>query len=368
MLDFLFKPNYGACLQHLKVEVGGDTNSTDGSEPSHMHTRTDENYDRGYEWWLMREAKARNPKIMLDALPWGAPGWIGNGKYFSPDMVNYIVKFLKGAKQHQGLDLDYIGIWNEMGFDVGYIKSLSKALAANHLSTKIVAADDVDKWGIVDAMEKDPELKQVVSVVGVHYPGFAEYENSGFKKGPPTYVSTPAAQKCGKPLWASEDGPWRGDWRGAEELAKMYNRNYIVGRMVKTEIWSPISSYYDNLPLPGSGLMTANTPWSGYYDVQPAVWATAHTTQFAQPGWQYIDSACGYLKGSGSYVTLKSPSSNDYSVVIETIDAREPQRVSRSSHGWAFDRRHSRLANEGRGELRKAERHHSGKWGVHGDA
>src|SRR5208282_5609120 len=62
ILDYLFKPNYGASLQHLKVEVGGDTNSTDGSEPSHMHTRTDENYDRGYEWWLMTEAKKRNPK------------------------------------------------------------------------------------------------------------------------------------------------------------------------------------------------------------------------------------------------------------------------------------------------------------------
>jgi hypothetical protein len=53
ILDYLFKPHYGAPLQHLKVEVGGDTNSTDGSEPSHMRTRTDENYDRGYEWWLM---------------------------------------------------------------------------------------------------------------------------------------------------------------------------------------------------------------------------------------------------------------------------------------------------------------------------
>jgi hypothetical protein len=98
--------------------------------------------------------------------------------------------------------------------------------------------------------------------------------------------------------------------------------------MTKTEIWSPISSYYDNLPLPGSGLMTANTPWSGHYDVQPAVWATAHTTQFAQPGWQYLDSACGYLKGKGSYVTLKVPSSNDYSVVMETIDASAPQEVA----------------------------------------
>ena len=100
ILDFLFKPNFGASLQVLKVEIGGTVNSTWGSEPSHANTRDEfehpkpEYYERGYEWWLMKEAKARNPKIILDALPWGAPGWIGNGKYYSQDMANYLVKFI----------------------------------------------------------------------------------------------------------------------------------------------------------------------------------------------------------------------------------------------------------------------------------
>jgi len=58
ILDYLFKPGYGAAVQILKVEVGGDTNSTDGAEPSHMHARTDLNCDRGYEWWLMEQASS----------------------------------------------------------------------------------------------------------------------------------------------------------------------------------------------------------------------------------------------------------------------------------------------------------------------
>ena len=161
ILDYLFKPNYGASLQHLKVEVGGDTNSTDGSEPSHMHTRTDENYDRGYEWWLMTEAKARNPKIILDALPWGAPGWIGNGKYYSQDMANYIAKFIQGAKKHHGLDIDYVGIWNETNYDAGYIKMLKKTLEANGLQTKIVAADLYEnQWKITDDFKLDPDSER----------------------------------------------------------------------------------------------------------------------------------------------------------------------------------------------------------------
>jgi len=39
ILDLLFKPKYGASLQHLKVEIGGDINSTCGTEPAFAHTR-----------------------------------------------------------------------------------------------------------------------------------------------------------------------------------------------------------------------------------------------------------------------------------------------------------------------------------------
>jgi hypothetical protein len=60
ILDYLFKPAYGAALQHLKVEIGADINPTDGSEPSQMRTPTDHDSSRGYEWWLMAEAHKRN--------------------------------------------------------------------------------------------------------------------------------------------------------------------------------------------------------------------------------------------------------------------------------------------------------------------
>ena len=78
ILDYLFKPGVGAAMQILKVEAGGDTNSTSGAEKSHKHTASDLNCNRGYEWWLMEQAKARNPAIKLYVLAWGAPGWLGS--------------------------------------------------------------------------------------------------------------------------------------------------------------------------------------------------------------------------------------------------------------------------------------------------
>ena len=61
LLDYLFRPQWGANLHILKIEIGGDTQSTDGTEPSYMHYRNDQpSCGRGYEAWLAVEAKKRN--------------------------------------------------------------------------------------------------------------------------------------------------------------------------------------------------------------------------------------------------------------------------------------------------------------------
>jgi hypothetical protein len=330
ILDYLFKPGYGAALQHLKVEIGADVNSTDGSEPSHMRSPSDHDYNRGYEWWLMEEAHERNPNIILDTLAWGAPGWIGGGHLYSQDMANYVADFIKGAKRVHHLDIRYTGIWNERPYDPAYVKLLHRTLLQQGISTQIVCCDDYHRdkqFEVIDAMKKDPELAAAVAAVGVHYPRATATDQ---------YSTTPQVKASEKKLWSSEDQPNGGggpfvsrDWNeGGRILAQVYNRNYLQGAFTKTEIWSPITSYFENLAAPHSGLMYANTPWSGHYDVQGTIWATAHTTQFAQPGWQYMDSASGFLPGNGgSYVSLKSPNSHDWSMVLETITAREPQRL-----------------------------------------
>jgi hypothetical protein len=330
ILDYLFKPGYGAALQHLKVEIGADVNSTDGSEPSHMRSRSDHNYNRGYEWWLMEEAHRRNPNIILDCLPWGAPGWVGGGHFYSADMANYVADFIKGAKQVHHLDIRYTGVWNERPYDPAYVKLLHRTLVQQGISAGIICCDDYHgnkQFEVIKAMEKDPELAASVAAVGVHYP-----RGNTITK----YTTTPEVKASGKTLWSSEDQPNGGggpfvprDWNGGGRiLAQAYNRNYLQGAFTNTQIWSPITSYFENLAAPHSGLMYANTPWSGHYDVQSTIWVTAHTTQFAQPGWQYMDSASGFLPDeAGTYVALKSKQSNDWSIVLETIQARAPQQV-----------------------------------------
>ena len=53
ILDLLFLPGHGASLQILKVEIGGDTQSTDGSEPSHMRFPDEKPAcERGYDTFV----------------------------------------------------------------------------------------------------------------------------------------------------------------------------------------------------------------------------------------------------------------------------------------------------------------------------
>jgi galactosylceramidase len=275
----------------------------------------------------MEEARKRNPRILIEALQWGAPGWIGNGQFYSEDNARFVAAFVKGARQYHGVDIDYVGIWNERLYDTAYIKLLRKVLDTSGLEqVKIVAADMWEpeaKWSIADAMTKDPELRKSVAAISAHITAHT------------SFYTPDTAKKLGVPIWDGEVHAYGGDWYGAAHHARM-NRAYTIGQITKLVSWSLVTSYQDFLPAPKSGPMRAATPWSGYYEVQPPLWILAHFTQFTQPGWKYLDSACKYFanesqevpKEGFSVTALRSPETDDYTILIETMDAKEGQSVT----------------------------------------
>lgn len=319
ILDLVFKPKFGASVSALLVEIPGDGNSTQGSMPSHMHTRDDLNYSRGYTWWILREAKKRNPNLTLDGTAWSAPGWVGNGNFWSPDAADYYVKWLQGLRSVYGLEFDAIGCRNERGVSYDFVKMLRATLNSNGFqNVKIHAFDNwpKDKLDFVKDMVTDARLRASIDIISAHT----------FTEIPASAEVQATAAKMNKPIWNTEEHIYMKGFDCAISIVKAFNDNFIRSGATRIVNWYDIAGVYPIEPYSEDPAMVlARSPWSGYYKVREALWGYAHYGQFTKAGWQYLNGGCGALTNGGTFVTLKSPDDN-YSIIIETKDAKAPQQ------------------------------------------
>ena len=328
VLDYLFKPKFGAAFQHLKVELGCGENSTCGSEPSHAYNTEElvKPVDRGYELWLASEARKRNPRVILDCLPWGYPGFLP-GK-FTQSSADWFVSFLDLARDKYNMRFDWVGAaQNEWGTDLDWIVNTMRPTLDRH-GYRDVNIQGPELWGehnwkIFNEFDKKPNAAKFIDAVCYHYVNGREPWSVDFDGRP----ATEKAKDSGKPLWAGEEwSTYAGRWDsiGALYVARLINKLYIRDQITKVQFWTPFDGIYNTLDWHDTGFLQADQPWSGYYEIWPALWAVAHTTQFTEPGWPYLDSSCGRFSEStwkGSYVTLRSPSGNDWSMIITTGNA-----------------------------------------------
>ena len=172
VLDLLFKPKFGASMCVLLVEVPGTAIRPQGSEPSHMHTRDDLNYSRGYEWWLMGEAKKRNADLALDGCAWGCPAWVGNGGISGRRTCAIITR--NGSRASSPCTA-----WNWTP-SAAAMKRASTRISPRIFRTTLDASGltkvsihgfdnwDQTKFDWVQHMTNDPDLRKAVAILSNH--------------------------------------------------------------------------------------------------------------------------------------------------------------------------------------------------------
>jgi galactosylceramidase len=288
-----------------------------------MHTKDDLNYSRGYEWWLMREAKKRNPNLTLDACAWGCPGWVGNGNFWSQDMCDYYVKWIQGLKSVYGLDLDAIGCRNEKGVNEDFVKNSAprwtptawKKSGSTALTTGIRPNSTGSRH-----MTNDVELRNAVAIFSNHTMATSPTPPDVRQAG----RFTPGTSRFGTPRSMST----RRVSTAKSASCRPSTRILSVSGVTKIVNWYLVGSVYPMESVSGRPgrhdcefalERELRTPRSGCGDTR--------TTANSRKSAGSISTALRET-GRRRHVRHAEIAGQDYSVIIETKGARPNQNVT----------------------------------------
>ena len=285
-----------------------------------MRSPTEVNCSRGYEWDLMKAAASRNPAITLYGLPWGFPGWLGFGStnpyHNVTATADYVAKWVECGRDTHGLNISVLGLWNEAWQAAGrpatdpweYALALRERLDTSGLGHVRLIAPDGQISDIVPALKSNATLRQAIWALGEHYPGWTRGADPSWRPD------------LGMSLWSAEDYSTYSDATGAGCWARLLVQNVGWGYSA-TISWYLIGSFTRGRHYDSDGLLRAEWPSSGHWEVTPMAWMTMHWTLFADPGWTV--ATCGTprckLAGGGDYAVLLSPGGRDLTVIVETF-------------------------------------------------
>ena len=336
ILEHIFG-SYGICVNHLKLEMGADINSSSGTEPCIKRYESESaDVTRGAGYILAADAKKVNPDITLDILFWSEPKWVTDSEDVYAARYKWYKETLCAAYYTYGLKFDYVSVSrNERDIDGEWIKYFVRKIRSetdcpyDFSKIKIVAADEENSWHISDMMVADEELRSAVDVIGTHYTSHCtdntrKLSDDFDKEIWFTEGSPPMAYAKGTSRF---DGSGLSGINGVLDIANRIVAMYPCGCMSLYEYQPVVSAYYDGVTYCHKQLITANEPWSGFYSLDSGYYMSLHFSRFIRKGWYFVDSACycdGKKGGDGhalvdtvySYMTACDPKTGDYSTVI----------------------------------------------------
>ncbi|MFE7761880.1 GH59 galactosidase [Streptomyces sp. NPDC057438] len=330
-------------INHVKVEMGSDTNTSTGSDPATMRT-ADELADaaRSPGFQLAADAKTVNPKLKVSILRWVMPRWVqnewnkGTG---SDEMYKWYKETILDAYEKYGYMVDYVNPdTNETHDpDEAFIKWYKKAILADtdfadprygipakkreqaekaYHDIKIIAADENTTHNIGPSMLSDAELFGMVDAVGYHYNTDDRRDGPAGSDTNLPYTRLATGENKyneDKEVWYSEgvgsfgytdyrvnntEGPngtstGIGGVQSALDLANRSVKSYANSKRTHYIFQPAIGSFYEGAQYSHKELVSARDPWSGHLHYDAAIYVMQHFTQFAKTGWENDTNTAG---------------------------------------------------------------------------
>jgi hypothetical protein len=351
IMNRLFNQDTGAGINHIKVEMGNDSNTSSGTEPATKRSADEPaNVRRGAGYIFAADAKTINPTIKVSILRWTQPNWVqpwsdGNT---DPTLATTIAAYERMYKWYKdtaiairdtyGYDLDYINPdRNETGTpNVNFVKWFagrmrSDAEFPNYNKIRIVASDENTTLNIPNRMLADADLMAAVDVMAYHY-NLATSDNylkvNGENNKEVWYSEGVAPQTPSK--YRANSSQVFGGVASALDVAGRFIGMYTQGRRTHYMFQPAVASFYSGAPYSTKEIIAAKDPWSGYYAPDVGIQTVQHFSQFAAKDWMYIPNASSGVIGSRgnsemdgnaagaefNRLAFVSPDKKDYSVVM----------------------------------------------------
>ena len=171
VMDLLFSGEKGIGLSILRSEVGNGLNMP----TIHPDPETWDFTAYEPEQWVLHEAKKRGVEKIMSTV-WSPPAWmkttnrIVRGGHLKKecyqDYAEYLVNYVKGYKEHHGVEINAVSIANEPEYAAPWQPVFEK----EHLDTDIIVGEEgtwTDKR--LSAVYEKPEALEAMDIVGGHY-------------------------------------------------------------------------------------------------------------------------------------------------------------------------------------------------------
>ncbi|HLN20945.1 MAG TPA: glycoside hydrolase [Bacteroidales bacterium] len=334
VLDILFSTDKGAGLSIVR-NIVGDGGTVGGASPTYQPK------EGVFEWtgdedqiWLMKEAEKRGCTRFMSTV-WSPPAWMKDnnnvvGGRLRPDkylaFAEYLSMYIRGYKEHHGIDIYAISIANEPDVNVRYSSCHWSGKEFHDFLTFLIPVFERDKitakviLGEHSGWTENPVLESLadsvtakrVDIVGVH-----AYNTEDKDPFPPLsqrsgqLVET-LAQK--KKIWETEVsnlGRNYPDIRDGLYWAKMLNTHVAENNANAWLYWWAVTS-----PTSGQGMAHLDSQ-NKTYAIDKRLYTMGNYSRFVRPGYFRVPLN---LELSAGVTVSAYKNENDKKLVVVVIN------------------------------------------------